>query len=308
MILIFSTESDLITDRICHWLISEKKKFVRLNENQQITNVFFDFKKEIFEIAIENVVFNLKDFQTIYYRNGNMQFDFSCAEIDENLAKFFNNELQSISHFISYFLKTNGAIIYGNLFTTTVNKLEVLHKANALGLQTPDTFVFSEIENVKRIDFTTDYITKAISEMIPIFVENEMYLNYTKPVSLEDILEKKNIIIPSLLQRRIKSDFEIRAFFFERKIWAVATFEFSDEVDIRHSKTSEKKYIPYALPEYIETKIFQLAEQLHLNCGTIDLLKSGDKYYFLEVNPLGQFQEVSHYGKFEIEKYIADLL
>lgn len=38
------------------------------------------------------------------------------------------------------------------------------------------------------------------------------------------------------------------------------------------------------------------------------LIKSDDNYYFLEVNPLGQFHQVSYYGNYQIEKYIADLL
>jgi glutathione synthase/RimK-type ligase-like ATP-grasp enzyme len=48
--------------------------------------------------------------------------------------------------------------------------------------------------------------------------------------------------------------------------------------------------------------------KLQLNCGTIDILKSGKEFYFLEINPLGQFQEVSYFGKYEIEKYIAEIL
>jgi glutathione synthase/RimK-type ligase-like ATP-grasp enzyme len=33
----------------------------------------------------------------------------------------------------------------------------------------------------------------------------------------------------------------------------------------------------------------ELMKLLDLNCGSIDFIKSGDKFYFLEINPTGQF-------------------
>ncbi|SQB45601.1 ATP-GRASP peptide maturase, grasp-with-spasm system [Chryseobacterium jejuense] len=46
-------------------------------------------------------------------------------------------------------------------------------------------------------------------------------------------------------------------------------------------------------------------QSLDLNCGSLDLLKSGDKYYFLEVNPIGQFLGLSLICNYSLEKEIA---
>lgn len=73
-------------------------------------------------------------------------------------------------------------------------------------------------------------------------------------------------------------------------------------------KEMDKKYLPYKLPLEIQRKIFKIAKTLDLKCGTIDLLKSIDDFYFLEINPLGQFYQVSYYGNCQIDKYIAELL
>lgn len=144
--------------------------------------------------------------------------------------------------------------------------------------------------------------------MKPIFVENELYLNYTREINLSNIQDERENIIPSLIQKKVNKIYEIRTFFFEKKIWAIATFDFSDNIDIRNMKDSEKKYLPCKLPIEIQRKIHKMAETLDLKCGTIDLIKSDSEYYFLEVNPLGQFHQVSYYGNYQIEKYIADLL
>ncbi|CAI8772259.1 hypothetical protein [Chryseobacterium sp. IT-36CA2] len=308
MILIISVDNDTMTDEICTWLSYQNKEFVRLSENQHINKIFFDFESNVFKIFIGEIEYKLEDFKSVFYRNGGIYYDTVAGEIDSNLVDFYNSELKSISEFIYYYFKVNGVRIFGNLFNKEVNKLEVLFLAKFLGLKIPDTYILSEVNDSGLINMSQAYITKAISEMKPIIVENDLYLNYTHEIDLNNIHHKKESIIPSLIQRKVDCLYEIRAFFFEKQIWAIATFDFSDNVDIRNIREKDKKYLPLELPSELKRKILKLAKNLDLKCGTVDLLKSNDDYYFLEVNPLGQFHQVSHYGGYQIEKHIADLL
>lgn len=308
MILLISVDSDTMTDEICTWLSYQNKKFVRLSENQHISKVFFDFSNDIFRICINDIEYNLNDFESVFYRNGAIYYDIRYDEIDNNLIEFYNSEFKSISQFIYYYLKVNGANIFGNLSTKEVNKLEVLLLAKSLGLKIPDTYILSQLNDIEKIDMSQNYITKAVSEMQPIFIDNELYLNYTREIDLNNIQDKQKSIIPSLIQERINKIYEIRVFFFEKRVWAIATFDFEAKIDIRNMKESDKKYLPCKLPTEIKTKINKMAKALNLNCGTIDLIKSDSDFYFLEVNPLGQFHQVSYYGNYQIEKYIANLL
>ncbi|GAA4158004.1 hypothetical protein GCM10022217_18690 [Chryseobacterium ginsenosidimutans] len=297
-----------MTDEICSWLSYQNKKFVRLNESQQITKVYFDFENDIYKISINDVEYELSNFKSVFYRNGGIYYNITTKEIDNNLLEFYNSELKSITGFIYHYLKINGTNIFGNLFTKEVNKLEVLLLAKSLGLKIPDTYILSQRRDISKIDFTQQYITKSVSEIKPIFVENELYLNYTHEINISHIQDRKENIIPSLIQKRVNKIYEIRTFFFEKRIWAIGTFDFSDNIDIRNIKDSEKKYLPCKLPIDIQRKIHKMAKIMDLKCGTIDLIKSSNEYYFLEVNPLGQFHQVSYYGNYQIEKYIADLL
>lgn len=308
MILIISVDNDTMTDEICTWLSYQNKEFVRLSENQHINKVFFDFESNVFKISIGEIEYKLEDFKSVFYRNGGVYYDTVTGEIDSNLIDFYNSELKSISEFIYYYFKVNGVRVFGNLFTKEVNKLEVLFLAKSLGLKIPDTYILSEVNDLGPINMSQAYITKAISEMKPIIVENNLYLNYTHEVDLNNIHDKKGSIISSLIQRKIDCLYEIRAFFFENQIWAIATFDFSDNVDIRNIREKDKRYLPVTLPSELKRKILKLAKNLDFKCGTVDLLKSHDDYYFLEVNPLGQFHQVSYYGNYQIEKHIADLL
>lgn len=308
MILIISVDNDTMTDEICSWLSYQNKEFVRLSENQHISKVFFDFESNVFKISIGEIEYKLEDFKSVFYRNGGIYYDTITGEIDSNLIDFYNSELKSISEFIYYYFKVNRVRVFGNLFTKEVNKLEVLFLAKSLGFKIPDTYILSQLKDFAKIDSSRKYITKSVSEMKPIFVDNELYLNYTHEINPNQSQDKKENIIPSLIQEKIRTTYEIRVFFFEKEIWAVATFDFSNKIDIRNTKDSDKKYLPYKFPLEIQRKIHKMAKILDLKCGTIDLIKSDNDFYFLEVNPLGQFHQVSHYGNYQIEKHIANLL
>lgn len=310
MILLISVDDDIMTDEICSWLSSKNKEFVRLNENQHITKVFFDFTNNIFKIYINNAEYILDDFTSVFYRNGGIYYSTIREEVDVDvrLIDFYNSELKSVTGFILKYLKMNKVNIFGNLFTREVNKLEVLFLAKSLGLKIPDTYIVSDLKDFNEIDLSKKYITKSVSEMLPVFVENELYLNYTHEINFNQIQNKKEHIIPSLVQMKIDAMYEIRAFFFEEKIWAIAAFDFSKNIDIRNIKEQDKKYLSFKLSNDICNKIIKMCKMLGLKCGTIDLIKSNNDYYFLEINPLGQFHQVSYYGNYQIEKYIADLL
>ena len=47
--------------------------------------------------------------------------------------------------------------------------------------------------------------------------------------------------------------------------------------------------IPFQLPVDVEAAIYKLMKKLNLNFGGIDLAIVNEKYYFIEVNPTGEW-------------------
>jgi glutathione synthase/RimK-type ligase-like ATP-grasp enzyme len=64
----------------------------------------------------------------------------------------------------------------------------------------------------------------------------------------------------------------------------------------------------YKLPKEVEQKISILMNKLDLNCGSLDFIKSGNNFYFLEINPIGQFLGLSYKTNSNLEKKIAEYL
>jgi glutathione synthase/RimK-type ligase-like ATP-grasp enzyme len=70
------------------------------------------------------------------------------------------------------------------------------------------------------------------------------------------------------------------------------------------------RFVPYKLPERIEKQISDFMERIELNTGSLDMIKSivDGKYYFLEVNPSGQFGMTSKPCNYNLHKKVADFL
>src|SRR5690606_31908398 len=133
------------------------------------------------------------------------------------------------------------------------------------------------------------------------------------------IINKKQIefmdetIAPTLVQEYIQKQFEIRIFFFLNKIYSMAIFSQRDKktsIDFRnYNKENPNRFVPFALPSNILKKIEHFIKKKRMSSGSIDLIlnEKGD-FVFLEINPQGQFNWVSEYCNYYIEKDIAELL
>ncbi|WP_228444971.1 ATP-grasp domain-containing protein [Chryseobacterium indoltheticum] len=125
------------------------------------------------------------------------------------------------------------------------------------------------------------------------------------------IVEKpeKDTLFISFFQEKIEKDFEIRTFYLNGKTWSMAIFSQNDEqtkVDFRkYNDDKPNRNVRYKLPKDIEEKVHILMQTLDLNCGSLDFMKSGNKYYFLEINPVGQFGNVSADCNYFLEREIA---
>ncbi|NJO18575.1 MAG: hypothetical protein HC877_23460 [Thioploca sp.] len=67
--------------------------------------------------------------------------------------------------------------------------------------------------------------------------------------------------------------------------------------------------VPFQLPDNIINRLRKLTQELNLNTSSIDLIYDlDDELVFLEVNPSGQFDMVSHPCNYKLDKRIAEKL
>jgi glutathione synthase/RimK-type ligase-like ATP-grasp enzyme len=141
------------------------------------------------------------------------------------------------------------------------------------------------------------------------------YKMLTKEIT-KDFLEShsnEKISTSQMFQQMIDKDIEIRAFYIDNEIYSMAIFSQDDattSVDFRnYNNKYPNRTVPYKLPDRMHNMVLKLFSKLKLSTGSVDLIKNtkGD-YYFLEVNPVGQFLMVSDPCNYFLDKKVADYL
>jgi ATP-GRASP peptide maturase of grasp-with-spasm system len=207
--------------------------------------------------------------------------------------------------------KLNG---FGKLKENETNKLINLMVAKSVGLKIPHSIVSKQKDVL--LDFSAksnnELITKALHQGGFVFWANQYMFGLTKIVEEEEIQKMQGNWL-SFLQNKINKKFEIRIFYLDSKIFAAAIFSQSNKktsVDFRnYDRDKPNRVVPYLLPKIIENKVIEFMKTIGMKSGSIDLIvDENNDYIFLEVNPIGQFAQVSIPCNYYIEEYIANYL
>lgn len=305
MIIILTEKNDNSSNHVIDWLNYYKKKWFRINNED---NVKFQFINSEPFILCKNVKIKVKSITSIWYRRISLNFQFNNYFKFENkdTINLLKEEFHWYSQFISYLISKKNLI--GNNYSLHINKLIVLSIAKESGLRVPD-FIITEKNN--DISKNKTYITKTVAGNSSINYNESYYGNSYINIIVKNKLPKN--FSTSFFQEYIEKKYELRIFFLKDNFFAMAIFSQSDEqtkTDFRvYNKDKPNRYVPYILPKNIELKIIKTMKKLKLNCGSIDMIVTKDnKFYFLEVNPIGQFGMTSTPCNYNIEKFIAEFL
>lgn len=300
MILILSTNQETTTNEVIKWLKALGKAFIRIHEDEIFE--IKEYQKRIF-LKSQRHSFFIDDITSVWYRRGGLQF--IRKEYDNPSINAYMNETQYwLEDYVIKTLETKKHI--NKQSNCHLNKLLVLEQAKKAGLKVPEYYL---AENTDQL-IVNKTITKSIAENIILksvdnFSEGILY------TSLVIEKEKENFFI-TFFQEMIEKDFEVRAFYLDGKIWATAIFSQNDKkTQIDHRKYNHEmpnRNVRYNLPKEIEEKIHTLMQQLNINCGSLDFIKNKNDFYFLEINPVGQFLGLSAICNYLLEKEIAEYL
>ncbi|MFD2286175.1 grasp-with-spasm system ATP-grasp peptide maturase [Pedobacter petrophilus] len=300
MILIISKNNEITTTEVIKWLIVMNKKFIRVHEDEVFE--INTLKKRILLKSYRNQFF-IDEISAVWYRRGGIVFktlNYQNQAIDRYMFE--------VQHWlIDYVIKSlEGKRHINKQSNSHLNKLLVLEKAKQIGLDVPPYFLAEDMEDVI-IDQT---IVKPITgtPIVDHIQENQNGIMYTSVIEQK----KESSFFISFFQEKIEKDFEIRSFYLNGKVYSTAIISQNDEkTKIDHRRYNSKipnRNVRYKLPAEIEHKIDLLMQSLDLNSGSVDFIKSADKFYFLEINAIGQFLGMSEACNYDLEREIAAYL
>ena len=307
--LIISSTIDFSTDLVCYQLMNSNDKYYRLNRDEFLKHkIIVDLQKESMIISIENEEYEAQfdNLKGIFFRAPVFLRTQSKAEltIQEQLER---NQWSAFLRNLIIF--TNACWINNPVSTYRAeNKLWQLRIAQECGFHIPFTYV-TNFTNIK-CDPYQKYIVKSLDTALFYDIKrNKEMFTYSNIVTGLELQEYDLTSAPVFIQEFLNPKIDCRITYVQGKIFSVKILQNGHGMygDWRLRKES-LEYIPFQLPTHIEEAICKLMRKLELNFGGIDLAIVGEDYYFIEVNPTGEWGWLEVKTKLNISHAIKDAL
>ena len=309
MILILSEGKDMSMNLIVRWLRYYGADFVRVTEASKVCFEHLEVNNQHPNISINiNGQKVIIDSDTVVYiRRGTFRLSNLDTEPENPLKHYLQSEGQALEDYLYYFAETKSKYCLGSVRKAGLNKLEQLEKAAEIGLKIADTLITTRGKAISGKEKL--YITKPIQD---IFIgESGGYGTDSNGAGYVLRTEEENLPFPSLLQKKIGKNIELRVFFFENNYYALAKMPYHARMAkhpdwrVYNAQYDKMRYFPCRLAPKLKQQLRALSKKLDINTGSYDILFDGQDYYFLEVNTHGQFGYVSTIGNYYIERDIA---
>jgi glutathione synthase/RimK-type ligase-like ATP-grasp enzyme len=186
-----------------------------------------------------------------------------------------------------------------------------LSLAQRLGMQTPYTLITNDPSALQAFYRKCDgkIICKPLYGGNIGVTSDEWDAIYTSMVTQDDMQHKEQVRYQAhQFQQFVDKDYELR-------VTVVGSQVFAARIDAPPGNTDFRTDYPhlvhsvYQLPPPLEEACVKMVKTLGLNYGAIDIMRDKNGiYYFLEINPAGQYHWIEYYTGLEITKAIVNLL
>ncbi|WP_261512859.1 MvdC/MvdD family ATP grasp protein [Chryseobacterium paludis] len=310
MILCITHSNDFYNiDIFFEYLSSKNIPYFRLNSDHVNHLQEVSINENSFELTDEygNTV-SSNDIKAVWHRKG---WRISIPEeLDNDYVKIFVNEYGSLRYNLYTALEH---VPWINPFEEEKkvdgNKLYQLKIAKKNNLTVPKTLFSNDKEKITAF-FHEHCNGKAVAKLHGVISKSmggEDLLSTT--IIDEDNLESISDIAycPMIFQPYIEKEYELRIMYVDGDFFT-GKINNSEHADWRVNQ-GNYFWSPYELPEDIKAHLSGMMKEMGLYMGAIDMIKGRDgNYYFLEVNPQGEWGMLQKELDFPIAESIADNL
>lgn len=304
-ILIISNTLDFGMDLITLGLEKRGMSYFRLNRDKfQEYKITLDIQKK--ELLI---VHNYKTYcvseeyiKSIYYRAPIYLRDIYKPELDE-IEQLYRSQWSAFIRNLAFF---ETPIWINNPESTfrAENKFLQLKYAEKLGFSVPKTIITNTPDyiNFKKM------IIKSVDTAIFKTASCEAFV-YSNIVDCNELSDDNMRVLPVIAQELIEPKVDIRVTVIGNKVFAVKILDKGKGItgDWRLLK-DHLQYHQTELPFDINEKCIKLTKLMKLSYSGIDLAICGDKYFFIELNPTGEWAWLTYDKRIAIDDAICDYL
>lgn len=305
MILLISHKEDFTTDFVVNKLNHLSVPYYRLNcEDILIKNNV----SIVYDGAYKAVINGISKFNSVWFR----RVKFPIFEVDKKAyEEFCLSEMGSYYSNLWCSINAEKWLSKPECIYRAENKVLQLNIAKLIGFSVPETLISSNFEEI--VGFYNSSKKNIIIK--PLYksrvVENDKQsLIFTNRISQHHIeLLESSLKLPSIYQRHIKKKREYRVTVVNNDVFSAYVDSQSDEETTVDWRKKKLKFHKAALPRTVEKMCIELTKSLGLSFGAIDLIEStSGEYFFLEINPNGQWAWIEIDTGLEISKSIISFL
>lgn len=305
--LVLSSTIDYSSDLICAELEKRERSYLRINRDLfPEYEIVYALQDDAIKIKLGGIWYFLgtESVRSIYFRAPVfLRTTGKARTVEEQLKR------SQWSAFIRNLIVLDKAVWINHPVATyrAENKLYQLKVAKKCGLVVPETYLGNSLP--QNISTNSMYIVKSLDTALFYDDGKEMF-TYSTMVSGQELLDAEIKLAPVIVQEYLSPKIDLRVTVVGNRIFAVTITKQGVALvgDWRKSNKDNLNYTPVELPQITKEQIMMLMQNLDLSFGGIDFALVGDTYYFIEVNPTGEWGWLASSARMPIDKAIVDSL
>lgn len=186
------------------------------------------------------------------------------------------------------------------------NKFLQLRIAQKVGFLCPITYACNI--NTAPSAMGKEVVVKSIDTALMHSDKNE-YFAYTNVIKSKELGKYENSIAPFFIQSYIHPKIDIRVSVVSNQVYPIAITKNKKGIDGDwRTQKDALEYEKIKLPDIVRKQCVDLVKALSLEFGGIDLALCNGKYYFIEINPTGEWAWLVDKAGIEVHSSIGDFL
>ena len=189
------------------------------------------------------------------------------------------------------------------------HKAVQLATARSVGFEVPHTVITNDAAGISEAARGAPNVAIKGLDTVLVWQDGHESFGYTTLVDTELAKRAHVSSAPLIAQQALENKLDLRVTVVGEQVWCASVTDNGSPIpgDWRLQKTGAA-FRPFDLPRDITRKCSQLCRTLGLVFGAIDLALQDGKYYFLEINPSGEWGWLVDQADLPIDQAIAAAL
>lgn len=288
-VLVLANLHDFSTDKVCVELATADVPFLRLNRDGMADvrvrldplAARLDVYAEGQQWSVDSTVRSVWFRQPTYLRNPDGRVIPAADQLERSQWMAF---IRALSVFETRWVNDPAATYRAE------SKAWQLRIAREAGFDVPATLITNDVDAPVAAQLGEPLALKALDTVL-LREGEEQFFAFTQLLSWADCRSEDFKRVPVTLQAALIDKLDLRVTIIGDRLWCVAIRSAGEgiEGDWRLRKKGDLVYEPFSMPPAIESLCFALMARMDLVMGCIDLAIAGGRYWFIEINPTGEW-------------------